>query len=171
MSHFEAMAAYLSHTPTDDHYLEQLLQDTEPDPEFGHAVERLARASWAVVIVSAGSSWYIERILERAGARAIVHSNPGSLKEGHGLVLQKPEGSPFYSPDVGIDKSAVVHDALGRYSQVAFAGDGPPDLAPALLVRSEMRFARGHLADELHQRGEKFQLFDKWSEIADRLAG
>ena len=33
-----------------------------------------------------------------------------------------------------------------RYDRVAFAGDGPPDIEPALLVPADMRFARGALA-------------------------
>jgi 2-hydroxy-3-keto-5-methylthiopentenyl-1-phosphate phosphatase len=133
------------------------------------AAERLHRAGWELIVVSAGCSWYIERILAAAGVAATVHANPGRIEAGRGLVVEKPRDSRFFSEDVGIDKPAVVRDALSRYPSVAFAGDGPPDIAPALLVDAGMRFARGFLADELERRGEEFHHFGRWSEIVDRL--
>jgi len=71
---------------------------------------------------------------------------------------------------VGVDKSAVVRHALRVADTVAFAGDGPTDLQPALLVRPGLRFARGFLAEALRARGEAFQPFSRWSEIARELA-
>jgi hypothetical protein len=47
-------------------------------------------------------------------------------------------------------------DALNRSDRVAFAGDGRPDLKPALAVRPQSRFARGWLAEALSERSEKF---------------
>ena len=49
---------------------------------------------------------------------------------------------------------------------MAFAGDGFPDEEAALLVPGSLRFARGDLADVLAQKGEPFQPFDAWSQIA-----
>ena len=106
-----------------------------------------AAAGWELLVVSAGSSWYVERVLRRAGVAATVYSNPGHLEKGRGLVLEKLDrSSPYHSASVGVDKSAVVRHALHVAEMVAFAGDGPPDLQPALLVRPELRFARGFLA-------------------------
>jgi 2-hydroxy-3-keto-5-methylthiopentenyl-1-phosphate phosphatase len=68
-----------------------------------------------------------------------------------------------------VNKTAIVQDALKRSDRVAFAGDGRPDFRPALLVRPQLRFARGWLAEALSERGEKFHLFECWSEIADQL--
>jgi 2-hydroxy-3-keto-5-methylthiopentenyl-1-phosphate phosphatase len=78
--------------------------------------------------------------------------------------------SPYHSESVGVDKSAVVRHALQVAALVAFAGDGLPDLQPALLVRPELRFARGFLAGTLRERGEAFRTFLRWSEIARELA-
>jgi 2-hydroxy-3-keto-5-methylthiopentenyl-1-phosphate phosphatase len=80
-----------------------------------------------------------------------------------------PVDSPFFSAPTGIDKPGVVRDALRRTEHVAFAGDGRPDLEPALLVRPEYRFARGWLAEALTERGEAFHPFSRWSEVADKL--
>jgi 2,3-diketo-5-methylthio-1-phosphopentane phosphatase len=169
LSHFDAMAAYFKHAPTDAAELERLIEQTEPDPAFGRSVRKLRDASWDLIIVSAGSTWYIERVLQRAGVDAVVHSNPGRIEAGQGLVLERAVDSPFYSEDVGIDKAAVVRDALSRFEKVAFAGDGPPDVEPALAVAPELRFARSYLADELGRRGERFHRYAEWSEIVSAL--
>jgi 2-hydroxy-3-keto-5-methylthiopentenyl-1-phosphate phosphatase len=169
MSHFDAMASYYAHAPADEDSLAALLRDTEPDSQLADAVARLAAASWELILVSAGSTWYIDRILAAAGVHATVYSNPGRIEPGRGLILERATAAPFYSADVGVDKAAVVEDALSRYRKVAFAGDGPPDLEAALLVEPDLRFARGYLAEELRKRGEPFRAFERWSEIADAL--
>jgi 2-hydroxy-3-keto-5-methylthiopentenyl-1-phosphate phosphatase len=171
ISHFEAMAAYFAFAPTDEQQLDELLAASQPDPDLGASAALLRRAGWELWVVSAGSSWYIERVLSRAGVTAIVYSNPGRLENGRGLVLEKPDpSSPYHSASEGVDKSAVVRHALRVADSVAFAGDGPPDLQPALLVRPELRFARGFLAEALRTRGEGFRPFARWSEIARELA-
>jgi 2-hydroxy-3-keto-5-methylthiopentenyl-1-phosphate phosphatase len=121
------------------------------------------------VIVSAGSAWYIDRVLQTAGVQATVHSNPGRIVSGKGLVLDLATDTPFFCPNVGVDKSEVVRDALARYNDVAFAGDGPPDVAPSLLVDPRRRFAKGFLAEELRRRDQDFTLFSAWHEIQETL--
>jgi 2-hydroxy-3-keto-5-methylthiopentenyl-1-phosphate phosphatase len=170
ITHFDAMAAYFAFMPTEEQQLEELLEATEMDPDVGASAALLQRAGWELLVVSAGSSWYVERVLRRAGVAATVYSNPGRLEKCGGLVLEKLDtSSPFYSASVGIDKAAVVRHALHEAETVAFAGDGLPDLQPALLVRPELRFARGVLADALRQRGEAFHPFSRWSEIVRTL--
>jgi 2,3-diketo-5-methylthio-1-phosphopentane phosphatase len=171
ITHFEAMMAYFAFAPTEEQQLEELLAASQVDPDLGASAALLQRAGWELLIVSAGSSWYVERVLTRAGVAATVYSNPGRLENGRGLVLEKPDpSSPYHSASVGVDKSAVVRHALHVAETVAFAGDGPPDLQPALLVRPELRFARGFLADALRERGEAFRPFSRWSQIARELA-
>jgi len=80
-----------------------------------------------------------------------------------------PVDSPYCSRETGVDKAAVVSDALQRYQRVAFAGDGRPDFDAALVVKPDDRFARGWLSHELQKRRQPFHHFEKWSEIADRL--
>ena len=170
ISHFEATATYFAFAPTEEQQLEELLTASQPDPDLGASAALLRSAGWELWVVSAGSCWYIERVLRRAGVAATVYSNPGRLENGRGLVLEKLDpSSPYHSASVGVDKSAVVRHALSIADTVAFAGDGLPDLQPALLVRSGLRFARGVLAEELRARGEAFQPFSRWSEIAREL--
>ena len=171
ITHFEAMAAYFAFAPTDEQQLEELLAASQADPDLGASAALLQRAGWELWIVSAGSSWYVERVLGRVGVAAAIYSNPGRLENGRGLVLERLDpSSPYHSPSVGVDKSAVVRHALHVTEAVAFAGDGSTDLQPALLVRPELRFARGFLAGALTERAETFRPFSRWSEIARTLA-
>jgi 2-hydroxy-3-keto-5-methylthiopentenyl-1-phosphate phosphatase len=170
ITHFEAMQSFFSHAPGDETELNALLRDTKPDPRLGEAARKLREAGQDLIIVSAGSSWYIDRVLAEAGVQpTTVHANPGTIVAGRGLVLRWPKESRFFSPDVGIDKAAVVSDALRRYKRVAFAGDGPPDLSPSLLVPPDRRFARGFLAGELQRRSEGFIAYEKWADVVDSL--
>ena len=171
LSHFEAMAAYFAFAPTEERQIEELLAASQVDPDLGASAALLEYSGWELWVVSAGSSWYVQRVLRRAGVAATVYSNPGRLENGRGLVLEKLDpSSPYHSASVGVDKSAVVRHALRIADTVAFAGDGPPDLQPALLVQPNLRFARGFLAEAMRERGETFRPFSRWSEIARELA-
>jgi 2-hydroxy-3-keto-5-methylthiopentenyl-1-phosphate phosphatase len=97
-----------------------------------------------------------------------VHANPGRIEAGR-LVMELPEDSPFLCRQTGVDKVAIVRAALREAGTVAYAGDGLPDLAPALVVPAEFRFARGVLAEELTRRGERFRPFEHWGEVARAL--
>ncbi|MCC6858997.1 MAG: HAD-IB family phosphatase [Bryobacterales bacterium] len=169
ITHFEAMKGIFSHAPTDPARLDDLIARCRPDPGLGEAARCLERGGWDLIVVSAGAAWYIERILAAAGVAAGVYANPGRIVPGHGLVLDPPSRSPFFSPEIGIDKAGVVRDALARYSKVAFAGDGPPDLEASLLVEPALRFARGFLARELTRRAEPFHPFERWSDVVRAL--
>lgn len=156
ITHVEAMQRFFDFTPDDPDTLKQLLEDTRPDPNLKRATEDLHKAGWDLIIVSAGSSWYIQRILNTLGvAHAQVHSNSGRIVPGKGLQLDDVTRD--------VDKAGIVRAAQAKYAKVAFAGDGPPDVAPALVVPSGLRFARRFLADELRQRGEAFRPFETWS--------
>lgn len=170
LTHFEAMAAIYAEIRCSEATLRNLLPQMEVDPNLPSAVRRLRQAGWDLLIVSNGSLWYIRQLLDAHGLADLpVHSNPGRFVEGKGLLLDPPRDSPFYCPEYGIDKSAVVRDALTRYPRVAFAGNGPPDEAPALLVPPEFRFATGWLAAALRRKRTPFHHFRVWSGIVDTL--
>lgn len=169
ITHFEAMQRFFSHAPANEVALQNLLWDMRPDPRLADCVAALEANGWELVVVSAGCSWYIDRILQNAGVRATVHANPGEIISGRGLVMTQPRDSPFFCPDVGIDKAAVVRAYRQKCRDVLFAGDGPPDIAPALLVNPDRRFARGFLAKELQNRNEKYGAFEKWSDIVETI--
>lgn len=168
-THFEAMRdTYMSVGP-DMSQLEMLTRAMEPDPGLAGAVKALQADGWEVVIASAGCGWYIERILSELGIEPTLHASPGRYDPERGLVMELPRKSPFLSEKTGIDKEAVLRDALARHDIVAFAGDGRPDIGPALLVPPERRYARGWLAEQLQERKESFVPFTSWPDIASGL--
>jgi len=171
MTHFEALRAIFRHIRGNEEEVLAAAREMELDPRAGAAIARLQEAGWEVRIASAGCHWYIDRLLAGQDIRVTVHANPGVYDPREGLLMTPPVDSPYYSPPTGIDKLAVVRDAVKEAAESAFAGDGPPDLEPSLLVSPHDRFARGYLAKALRARGESFNHYDCWSEIADILAG
>lgn len=147
----------------------ELVERTGFDPQAGAAWRTLHDAGWQMVVVSAGCRWYIDLLLERYGIQAAVIANPGRFVEGEGLVMELPAESEFRHERRGIDKAAVVQAALATFDDVAFAGDGRPDLEAIRLVRDGRRFAKSWLAENLAAEGVPFEPFERWSEIGPRL--
>lgn len=172
ITHFEALRLTFASAEPGEAELVELIRRMDIDPDLADELRLLREHNWEVVVVSAGCRWYIDQLLDGAGVALEVHANPGRIEEGR-LQMEWPTESPFYSPETGIDKAAVVRAALDGGRTVAFAGDGPPDLAPALLVPPELRFARRGraLAEALAAQGERFHPFDRWAEVARALRG
>lgn len=172
ITHFEVMRqTFLTAEPGEAELIE-LTRLMHLEPDLAAELDALRAAGWDVVVVSLGCAWYIERLLREAGVELDVHASPGRIADGR-LSMEWPEGSPFLSPETGIDKPAVVRTALAGGRTVAFAGDGAPDLTAALLVPPGLRFARRGraLAAELDARGESYRPFDRWAEVARSLRG
>jgi 2-hydroxy-3-keto-5-methylthiopentenyl-1-phosphate phosphatase len=165
---FEALAEIFSLLHCSEAQMEVLLNRVELDPGIKKACTRLFASGWRLVIASAGCAWYIKKLLTPLNIEIEIHANPGHFSQKGGLIMERPYDSLYFSPENGIDKVRLVHEALG-HGIVAFAGDGPPDLGPALLVPPSLRFAKGILAEELKKRGEGYVRFQSWSEVVDRL--
>jgi 2-hydroxy-3-keto-5-methylthiopentenyl-1-phosphate phosphatase len=171
ITHFEALRRYFASIRASETEVLAVVQRMELDPNLPAALNMLAAGGWRVVVTSAGCDWYIRRLLGDAGVEVEVHSNPGRFVAGQGLQMEMPKGSPYLSPTLGVDKSAVVRHELANQTHVAFAGDGFPDADAARLVPDDLRFGRGDLADTLRDEGLFFRPFDTWSEIARVLVG
>jgi 2,3-diketo-5-methylthio-1-phosphopentane phosphatase len=166
ITHFEALRRYFASIRASEDDVLRVVERMELDHNLREAVDKLTNAGWRVVVTSAGCDWYIRHLLSAANVHVEVYSNPGRFVAGQGLLMEMPVGSPYLSPTLGVDKAAVVRDALYRGDRVAFAGDGFPDAEPARLVSDELRFARGDLANTLRDEGLNFRWFDTWSDIA-----
>jgi NDP-sugar pyrophosphorylase family protein len=83
-------------------------------PIIDYQLEWLASHGVEQVVVSAGCGWYIERLLAERQVEVPVIASPGRLVPGGGLEMTLPKGSPFFSPQTGIDKKAVVRPALAN---------------------------------------------------------
>jgi 2,3-diketo-5-methylthio-1-phosphopentane phosphatase len=166
ITHFEALRRYFGEIRATEAEVIAVVDQMGLDPVLPQAVAELRGAHWKIVVTSAGCDWYIRRLLAQAGVELEVYSNPGRFVPGLGLQMEMPVGSPFLSPTLGVDKAQVVRHHLQQGCTVAFAGDGFPDEEAALLVPGGLRFARDDLADVLEQKGEPFQRFETWSQIA-----
>ena len=169
ISHFDALQEIFSGLQINGQYLDEILSDMQIEPDLANQTVRLQTVGWSLIIASAGCAFYIERILHRIGVNPVIQANPGEFVPGIGLFMKRPVQSPFYCTETGIDKSAIVKHFLDSRCLTAFAGDGRPDLAPALLVEPKYRFANGWLADELERLAIPFVRFERWGEIVDRL--
>lgn len=170
ITHFEALRRIFASIRGDEADLDQVMACMEIDPKLHDGISLLRDAGWEVIIVSNGCRWYIDQLLAQVGVETPVLSNPGHFDPDQGLIMELPESSPFFSPETGIDKRAVVDEYSRRGADVAFAGDGRPDVEPALLVPPDRRFAREWLAGHLTDTGHAYRRFDRWSEIARQLA-
>ena len=169
LTHFEALRGIFGGIRASEAQLLALLDRAGPPPNLAFWFEALHASGWEVVVASAGCAWYIERILASCGVAAPVHANPGQFLEGQGLRMELPTGSPYYSSSTGIDKAAIVRAGQQAGRVVAFAGDGYPDVAAALLVPAGLRFARADLALALRRKRESFVPFECWTEVARAL--
>ncbi len=168
ITHFEALRGIFGSAEGGESALLDAVASMDLDPDLKGEVEALWLGGWRVVVASAGCEWYIRKLLADASVEVEVHANPGRVEDGR-LAMELPIGSEFYSRETGVDKIGVVRAAMAGGGTVAFAGDGRPDLAPALLVPATLRFARGVLAEELTRRGEGFRPFERWSEVSRAL--
>lgn len=166
ITHFEALRRIFAGIRAPEKELLTIVREMEIEPRLAEAVALLERHGWRIIVASAGCNWYIHRLLADAGVTLEVHANPGSYSPTTGLAMRLPKPSPIFSAELGTNKVAVVREAMRVSSRVAFAGDGRPDLAPALLVPPELRFARKWLARKLTEIGEGFQPFESWLDIA-----
>jgi 2,3-diketo-5-methylthio-1-phosphopentane phosphatase len=169
ITHFTAMQRIFSSIRAPKEKVLAMLDHMGIDPHLAESVNALRNRGWKIVVASAGCLWYIDILLKKSGVSLEVHSNPGTYVQGGPLHIELPENDPFFCPEAGIDKAAIVSYHLKKNAVVAFAGDGYTDLPPALLVQPRLRFARSALADMLAQRGETFQPFEVWSDIARGL--
>ncbi len=156
ITHFQALQAIFASIRTDLATVRAVVDRMELDPDLPRAVGQLRLADWSVAVASAGCSWYIRILLDRAGVELPVWANPGQFVPGRGLLMELPPEGPFFSSNLGIDKAALVREGLARGKRVAFAGDGYPDLDAARLVPAELRFARGDLCAGAGQGGAAF---------------
>ncbi len=168
ITHFECLRNIYAHVPVGEAKLRKFLDQIELPPNLPGLLATLNGAGWDVVVASAGSRWYIEQLIAREKVSLPVHTNGGHIVDGR-LVMELPTESPYFHPHAGIDKAAVVKSFLAQGREVAFAGDGITDIAPALLVPPRLRFATGYLANRLRERGEPFRAFDEWAEIVPML--
>ena len=80
-----------------------------------------------------------------------------------------PYDSEFYDARVGISKAGVVQSLKRQGYDVVFAGDGPPDFAPAQIA--DVVFAKKILLEKCLEANIKTQPFETFDDVYACLQG
>ncbi len=135
------------------------------DPYTKNFINNIKSVGGDFIVVSAGSSYYIDKIFEKHGIDSVeVYSNKGMFKD-KGIHFVLDETSEVYSPIYGIDKAKVIAKLREKYNKVFYAGDSEPDFKAAIL--SDVIFARGSLVELLQKDSRNFIEFKNFTEIWD----
>lgn len=170
ITHFEALRNIFAEIRAEESRMLEIITNMEIDPNLKGAVDTLRAGGWEIKVASAGCAWYIEKLFDSRGVMLDLHANLGTFSPKTGLIMRMPEDPIYVSQELGVNKVAVVREALKQTDHVAFAGDGRPDLAPALMVHPTRRFARSWLAKRLHEIGEQYVPYESWSQLPELLA-
>ena len=137
------------------------------DPFAKDFIEKVKAAGGDFIVVSAGTSYYIDKIFEKHNIEGVdVYSNKGIFKD-NGIYFDLDESSEFYSDRYGIDKLSVVEKLKDNYKKIFYAGDSEPDIKPALVA--DVVFAKGELVELLKKEKKEFIEFEDFSEVWDKL--
>jgi 2-hydroxy-3-keto-5-methylthiopentenyl-1-phosphate phosphatase len=170
LTHVAALHGIFQQAPRNEAELLRWLPEARLDAATPGAVRQLREAGWDIVVVSAGSEWYIRHLLTAVQADVHIIANPGGYSDDRGLWMDWPSVNlPWHCPHFGVDKSKIVTRLQQGGRTVAFAGDGRPDRSAMSHVSAPYRFARGWLAEVLTVDGLDHQTFESWSDIAPRL--
>lgn len=135
------------------------------DPYAKDFINNIKEAGGDFIVVSAGSSYYIDKVFEKHGIDGVeIYSNKGTFKD-KGIHFVLDETSEVYSPIYGIDKAKVIAKLRGKYEKVFYAGDSEPDFKAAILA--DVVFARGGLIELLQNDRRSFIEFKNFTEIWD----
>lgn len=151
---------------TEDQIFQDILK-IQFDPFAKNFIEQVKAAQGDFIIISAGTSYYIDIILKRYNIEDVqVYSNKGIFKD-NGIYFDLDKNSEFYSERYGIDKLLVIQKLKRNYKKVFYAGDSEPDLKPALVA--DVVFAKGELIELLKREKKEYIEFENYSEVWDKL--
>lgn len=140
------------HVPVAD--FDDFIKTIPYDKDFPKTAVLCREKNIPFYICSAGCDYYINRIIGpvmKAENISLV-TNHGVYSEENGLkMIPPPPASPYYDAKVGISKAAVVQKLKNEGYFVVFAGDGPPDVAPAALA--DVVFAKKILRERCPEHG------------------
>lgn len=126
-------------------------------------IEKIKKSGGDFIILSAGTSYYIEKLLEHENIKdVLIISNNGVYKD-RGIHLIPDEKSPYYSKIYGIDKLIVVEKLKKEYKKVYYAGDSQPDFKACLLA--DTIFAKAGLQAMLREIERPFIGFSDFKQI------
>lgn len=158
------------HVPVDE--LNALIDAIRLDPELEPTWKICRDKGVALYICSAGNDYYIRRLIGTLIKKYNVTlvSNRGEYAPETGLVMTAPEAGCFYFDEsVGISKQKLVEKLKADGFKVVFAGDGPPDIAPAQVA--DVVFAKKFLLKACREKGIRTEPFESFKDILNFFVG
>lgn len=147
--------------------LDDLIYSMPFDKAAIEVIEVIEKFGGDFVILSAGSSYYIDKVLESNNINNVdVIANKGKYNNGK-LEMIVDENKYYYSEFYGVDKEKVVQNLRTKYKRLIYAGDSHPDYKAALLA--DFVFARGMLADMLKDSNFSHEFFEDFHQIKKKL--
>lgn len=165
-SHINALNRIFSQIKVPEKELDDFIKNIPYDRAFVKTVAYCFEKNIPFYICSAGCDYYINRLIGDVieHNRITLVTNHGVYSREKGLnMLPPPPDSPYYDQNVGISKAAVVRGLKEQGYKVIFAGDGPPDIAPARLA--DVVFAKKILLQECRAEGIKSLPFNDYEDI------
>ncbi len=151
-THFEALREIFASLRLEQPAFDDFIREIKIDPGFFTVADYCRRRDIPVYVCSAGCDYYIDKLAGKgmADCRVRLVANHGVYSPETGLVMTPPpENSPFYDPNTGISKAAVVAYLQQRGYRVVYCGDGMPDVAAAAIA--DVVFARKMLLLQCRQ--------------------
>lgn len=145
---------------------EEILEDIKEinfDESSFDFINKVRANNGDFLILSAGTSYYIKRLLKYKGIENIeIIANKGIYDSG-GILMQFDQKSEFYSKESGIDKAKVVKKLRKEYKRLYYAGDGYPDYQAS--IQADIIFAKVELKTLLINDKIPFVDFSSFDDI------
>jgi 2-hydroxy-3-keto-5-methylthiopentenyl-1-phosphate phosphatase len=151
----------------DESEIMQLISSIKLDNYAGEFIKHIRASGGDFVVLSAGASYYIEKLFASHGIRDVqVIANTGVYRN-RGIEMTADDQSPYYSELYGIDKYLVLQSLRPKYKKIYYAGDSTPDHKAAL--SADIAFAKGKLIEMLKQSNHDFVPVHSFTEIETHL--
>ena len=152
-THFQALKEMFSQIRVPAGQFHTLIDSIKTDKDLEKTWRFCHENGIPLYVCSAGNDYYIRRLIGGLLKKYQVTlvSNSGEYSSETGLTMTAPDTSyPYYDPAVGISKLKVVEHLKKEGYFVVFAGDGPPDVAPA--QKADAVFAKKFLLQACREK-------------------
>ncbi len=169
-THIDALTGIFSQIRLSQHELDKFIDTIHIDKYFYDVMDFCLEYKIPVYICSAGTKYYIEKKIGKEIKKYEIQvvSNEGTYSQEKGLHLISPDkNDPFYDPNTGISKEALIKKLKTEGYFTIYAGDGRPDFLPSKIA--DTVFAKSILLDMCKQANIKTEKFENFKDILDYL--
>lgn len=165
-THFQALKEMFAQIRVPVEQFHSLIDSIHIDADLEKTWRFCYENEISLFVCSAGNDYYIRRLISPLlnEFKVSLVSNTGEYNPETGLVMTAPdESSPYYDTAVGISKLKLVESLKEEGYFVVFAGDGPPDVAPA--QKADVVFAKKFLLQACRDKQIPTLPFDGFKDI------